>query len=158
MKRWWLVLVLMGWCMGLNPALAAPAQPDQRLLYKTAGEHSLFLHLFEPSRKGRARSRPAIVFFFGGGWNGGSPSQFYPHCRYLADRGMVALAAEYRIKNTHGTPPSACVEDGKSALRWIRSHAPDLGIDPNRIAAGGGSAGGHVAAAVATTEGFEDPK
>jgi acetyl esterase/lipase len=134
---------------------AALPEPDSKPVYKTVGEHRLALHVFQPDATGIEAPRPAIVFFFGGGWVSGTPSQFYPHCQHLAARGMVAMAAEYRIKNRHGTPPSACVEDGKSALRWVRQHARELGIDPQRIAAGGGSAGGHVAAAVATTEGFE---
>jgi acetyl esterase/lipase len=67
---------------------------------------------------------------------------------------MVAMSAEYRVKSKHGTSPRECVKDGKSAIRWIRLHANELGIDPRRLAAGGGSAGGHVAAATATVDGF----
>jgi acetyl esterase/lipase len=70
---------------------------------------------------------------------------------------MVAVSAEYRVKNRHGTTPYECVKDGKSAIRWVRMHAPELGINPDRIAAGGGSAGGHVAAATGTVKGFEEP-
>jgi len=144
-------------CLGLGPLClqAALPEPDSKPVYKIVGEHHLALHVFQPDNTGTEDPHPAIVFFFGGGWVSGNPSQFYPHCQHLAGRGMVAMAAEYRIKNRHGTPPSACVEDGKSALRWVRQHARELGIDPQRIAAGGGSAGGHVAAAVATTKGFE---
>lgn len=130
--------------------------PDQAITYKVLDRDFLQLHVFLPEGHSPADQRPAIVFFFGGGWNGGSPSQFYPHCEYLASRGMVAISAEYRTKTSHGTSPAECVMDGKSAVRWVRRHAGDLGIDPDRIAAGGGSAGGHVAAAVATTDGFEE--
>jgi alpha-L-fucosidase 2 len=97
-----------------------------------------------------------MVFFFGGGWNSGSPSQFYPHCSYLASRGMVCMAAEYRVKDRNNTSPREAVMDGKSAVRWVRQHASELGIDPERIAAGGGSAGGHVAAAAGTIKGLEE--
>lgn len=97
------------------------------------------------------------MFFFGGGWVGGSASHFYPQSQYLADRGMVAICAEYRIRSKHKTTPFECVADGKSAMRWVRSHADELGIDPDRLAAGGGSAGGHVAAATATLPGLDDP-
>ena len=100
--------------------------------------------------------RPAIVFFFGGGWNGGNPGQFRPHCQYLASRGMVAMSADYRVKSRQGTSPFECVKDGKSAVRWIRAHAKKLGIDPKRLAAGGGSAGGHVAAATGTVPGLDE--
>ena len=76
----------------------------------------------------------AIVFFFGGGWVGGTPKQFFPHCTYLASRGMVAISAEYRVKDRHGVTPLECVLDGKSAVRWVRAHASELGIDPTLIA------------------------
>ena len=69
---------------------------------------------------------------------------------------MVAMAAEYRVKSRHNTTPFECVMDGKSALRWIRKNAAKLGVDPERIGAGGGSAGGHVAAAVATVPGLNE--
>ena len=144
---------------------AAEDKPDEILTYKTIGDVKLQLNIFNPSgwqppslRGGwRNQPKPCIVFFFGGGWVGGTPSQFFPHCRYLASRGMVAISAEYRVKKKHKTSPYECVKDGKSAVRWIRKHAKELGIDPKRIAAGGGSAGGHVAAATGTVKGFEEP-
>ena len=96
-----------------------------------------------------------MVFFFGGGWNGGSYTQFSRHADYLASRGMVAFAADYRTKSKHMTEPKACVSDGKSAVRWIRGNAAKLGVDPEKIIAGGGSAGGHVAATTATIQAFD---
>jgi acetyl esterase/lipase len=125
-------------------------------VFKTVGDTKLYLHIFEPEGHAAKDQRPAAVFFFGGGWNGGSPKQFEPHCRYLASRGLVAITAEYRVKSRHGTSPFECVKDGKSAVRWIRANASQLGIDPNRIAAGGGSAGGHVAAATGNLPGLEE--
>lgn len=133
----------------------APLKGARYEIYKTASHTDLGINIFTPRDHKPTDARPAIVFFFGGGWNGGTPAQFQSHCQYLASRGMVALAADYRVKSRQKTPPSACVEDGKSALRWVRKNAKRLGIDPDRIAAGGGSAGGHVAAATATTNGFE---
>ena len=126
-----------------------------KVRFKETPQGDLYLHIYKPEGWKASDSRPAIVFFFGGGWNGGSPSQFEHHSRYLADRGMIAICAEYRVKKYHDTPPSACVEDGKSAIRWVRAHAKAYGIDPDRLGAGGGSAGGHVAAATGTTKGFE---
>ena len=129
--------------------------PDLQI-YKEVDGHTLNLHIFTPPTHAQDKElKPAIVFFFGGGWVGGTPTQFYPQCQYLAKRGMVAISAEYRVKSRHHASPFDCVEDGKSALRWVRTHAGKLGIDPDRIAAGGGSAGGHVAAAVATVPGLE---
>ena len=100
-----------------------------------------------------------MVFFHGGGWVGGKPVQFAQHSEYLATRGLVCLQVEYRLiaKGDQG-PPIDCVHDAKSAMRWVRSHAAELGIDPNRIGAGGGSAGGHLAAFVGMVEGLDDPQ
>ena len=103
--------------------------------YKEVGDDKLFLHVFEPETKTKAK-RPAIVFFFGGGWNGGTPKQFEPHCNHLASRGMVAITAEYRVKSRNKTTPFECVADGKSAMRWVRANADKLGVDPFRVAAG----------------------
>jgi acetyl esterase/lipase len=138
-------------------AIAADIVPDEKVTYKTVDDVTLQLHIFKPDHHKATDSKPCIVFFFGGGWVGGSPSQFYPHCRYLSSRGMVAISAEYRVKNRHKTTPYECVKDGKSAIRWVRSHADELGIDPRRLAAGGGSAGGHVAAATGSVKSFQEP-
>lgn len=132
-------------------------QPDKIVPYKETPQGELRLHVFNPPKHIAKNQAPAMVFFFGGGWNGGGPSQFYSQSRHLAQRGMVAIAAEYRTKKGHGTDPRACVMDAKSTMRWVRTHAAELGIDPNRIAAGGGSAGGHLAAATATLSEFNEP-
>lgn len=125
--------------------------------YKTVGETKLALYVFEPT-SGPKTGRPAIVFFFGGGWSSGSPTQFEQQCRYLAARGMVAITADYRVASRHQAKVTDCVADAKSALRYVRAHAEVLGIDPHRIAAAGGSAGGHLAAATATVPGFDAPE
>jgi len=134
-----------------------PIQGAEHLVYKVASGSKLILNVFYPEgHDAKKDKRPAIVFFFGGGWSGGNPAQFEPHCKYLASRGMVAMSADYRVKSRQGTPPFECVKDGKSAVRWIRQNAKKLGIDPERLAAGGGSAGGHVAAATGTVSGLEE--
>ena len=99
--------------------------------------------------------RPGIVFFFGGGWENGTIKAFERQGVYLANRGMVAARADYRVKSRHGVTPKECVEDAKSAVRWMRKNAATLGIDPDRIVAAGGSAGGHIAACTAFTPGLE---
>jgi len=131
-------------------------QPTRSEVFKTIDGARLRMHIFEPEGLKPSDKRPAIVFFFGGGWTGGTPTQFYAHCKYLASRGMVAMSAEYRVKSRHGVTPFECVTDGKSAVRWVRANAAKLGVDPARIAAGGGSAGGHVAATTGTIEGLEE--
>lgn len=136
------------------------AQGPEKLVYKQTTNSKgkaveLRLHVFKPEGWTADDKRPAIVFFFGGGWVGGSPEQFYPHCEDLAKAGLVAISAEYRIKGKHGTSPVACVEDGKSAVRYLRANAKSLGIDPDRIVGAGGSAGGHVAACTGVIKGYE---
>jgi len=126
---------------------------ERPIVYKTTPQGDLKMHLFGCDRRG---ARPAIVFFFGGGWVGGSPEQFFPHCRHLASLGMVAISAEYRVRSRHGTTPFECVADGKSAVRYIREHAKELGVDPDRVIAAGGSAGGHVAACTATVTAYDE--
>ncbi|MDD7983773.1 alpha/beta hydrolase [Lentisphaera marina] len=128
--------------------------------FKKVGDgDQLQLHFFLPAdfKKNDGKKRPAVVFFFGGAWSGGSPKQFFPFADHCAKNGMVAISAQYRTKKSHGVIPSECIKDGNSAIRWVRKNAAIYGIDPDRIAAGGGSAGGHVAAATATTTKFEDP-
>jgi len=114
-------------------------------VYRHVDGHALKLQVFAPTDDADGR-RASIVFFFGGGFVGGSIEQFHPHCRYLAARGMVAIAADYRVTSRHGSTPPDSAADGRAALRWVRAHAGQLGIDPARVAAGGGSAGGGVAA------------
>ncbi|HUQ68489.1 MAG TPA: alpha/beta hydrolase fold domain-containing protein, partial [Planctomycetaceae bacterium] len=99
---------------------------------------------------------PAVVFFFGGGWKNGSPTQFEQQCKYLASRGMVAITADYRVESRQGVKAVDCVRDAKSAVRRVRDHADELGIDPNKIVASGGSAGGHLAACTATLQEFDE--
>jgi len=122
--------------------------------YKTIGDTKLNLYIFAPSAATKA---PAIVFFFGGGWTGGSPQQFEVQCRHLASRGMVAISADYRVASRQQAKPIQCVADARSAIRWVRANAAKLGVDPNRIAAGGGSAGGHLAACTAFISEFDEP-
>ncbi len=124
-------------------------------VYKEIDDIALHLWIFRPTAALEG-PQPAIVFFFGGGWSQGSPAQFTKHCAYLADRGMIAITADYRVAKRHGVKATACVADAKSAIRWIRKHAERLGVDPNRIVAGGGSAGGHLAAATALLPGLDD--
>jgi acetyl esterase/lipase len=129
---------------------------------KAGATTALRLYVFEPegwqATDGKpGTGRPAIVFFFGGGWTGGSPGQFLEQCKYLASRGMVAIAADYRVASRQGVKAVECVRDAKSAIRYVRKNAARLGVDPQRIAAAGGSAGGHLAAACGTLEEFDEP-
>lgn len=125
----------------------------QEYTYKFTPNGELRMWLFFPFDWTPRDRRAGIVFFFGGGFTSGTPAQFFRQATYLAGRGMLAASADYRVKSRHDTTPSAAVEDARSAVRWLRLHAGDLGLDPERIAAGGGSAGGHLAACTALTDG-----
>ncbi len=131
----------------------------ETMTYKKVGDRELNLFVEKPADWKATDKHPAIVFFFGGGWVGGTPKQFLKQSEYLASRGMVGIRVEYRVipKGDKG-PPILCCADAKSALRYVRSHAAELGIDPDRIAAAGGSAGGHLAAFTAMVEGQDDAK
>ncbi|MCC6512131.1 MAG: alpha/beta hydrolase, partial [Pirellulaceae bacterium] len=74
--------------------------------------------------------------------------------RHFAERGMITITADYRVKSRHGIQMVECVKDAKAAIAWVRENAQRLGIDPNKIAASGGSAGGHLAACTGTISGF----
>jgi len=124
--------------------------------YKTVGDLDLKLWVYTPSGHKAENKKPAIIFFFGGGWNAGNPIQFEQHCKYLVYRGMVSVIVDYRVKTRHKVLANKCISDAKSAIRWVREHASELGVDPDRIAAGGGSAGGHLAAATAVLPRFDE--
>ena len=148
-------------CMPLTFALAAngaepaPAAPTKSFVYKKTKQIDLEIVVHYPPGWKESDKRPAIVFFFGGGWTNGSIKALEPQAIHLASRGMVAARADYRVKSRQGVTPKECVEDAKSAIRWVRANAAMLGIDPDRIVASGGSAGGHIAACTALTPGLE---
>ena len=140
-------------------ASLAVAHGQETMVYKKAGQRELHLFVEKPPAWKAADQRPAIVFFFGGGWVGGTPDQFLKQSQYLATRGMVGIRVEYRtIPNGDKGPPVVPCADAKSAMRYVRAHAAQLGIDPHRIAAAGGSAGGHLAAFTGMVKGQDDPK
>jgi acetyl esterase/lipase/lysophospholipase L1-like esterase len=116
------------------------------ITYKVTPQENLRLYVLRPPGH-TARPLPAIVYFTGGGWVNGTPDGMIANAAWWRDQGIIGITADYRVKNRHGTTPLECVKDGKSAIRYIRAHARELGIDPDRIIAAGGSAGGHVAAA-----------
>ena len=117
--------------------------------YKSVEGHDLKIWVFNPTITSKTNA-PAMLFFFGGGWNSGSPTQFVKYCELLSERGMVGIVADYRVKSRHGVQAKTCVEDALDALRYITENATTLGIDPIRIGVGGGSAGGHLAASLGT--------
>lgn len=139
-------------------AKQAEAQPDpaaKEFSYKKTKETELKLYGYFPEGWEASKKYPTIVFFFGGGWTSGRVTQFEAQAKHLASRGMVAFCADYRVKSRHGVSPEACVEDAKSAIRYVRQHAAQLGVDPGKVVAAGGSAGGHIAACTALCPGLD---
>lgn len=114
-------------------------------VFKEIGDVKLHMHIKLPAGHKSDDQRAAIIFFYGGGYEGGTVQQFIQHAEYFADQGLVAMCAEYRVFNRHKTTPFEAIADGRSAVRWLREHAKTLGVDPSRICAAGGSAGGHLA-------------
>ncbi|MDO6517402.1 alpha/beta hydrolase fold domain-containing protein [Zobellia uliginosa] len=158
MKAFFLSLFLIHTTMVFpvqNTSVKDGIVPDEIVAYKTMESTKLSLHVFNPKGHKATDNAPVIVFFFGGGWSGGTPKQFYQQSRYFAEKGMVAISAEYRVNRTHGTTPFDAVTDAKSAIRWVRKHAKELGVDPNKIIASGGSAGGHIAACTGIIEAYD---
>ncbi len=138
-----LAVLLPGWLV----AVGAPPV-GEKLVYKTAPDRGeLVLYVTKPDDWKASDSRPAILFFHGGGWTGGAPGQFTAHAEHLAEKGMVVFQVQYRLLDKKSKDaPETCVEDARDAMRWVRERAGEFGIDPERIGSGGGSAGGHLAA------------
>lgn len=126
-------------------------------VYKVTDTAELEAHIFLPPGHAQTDARPAFIFFHGGGWSSGQPENGHRLCEHWAARGMVAIAFEYRLAGSDQITPVECIIDAKSAIRWMRAHATELGIDQGKIVATGGSAGGHLAVSTAMLEGFEEP-
>ena len=139
-------------------AFAAPLPAGESVVWKKVPGRELRLFIEKPAGWKATDRRTAVAFFFGGGWVGGTAEQFRFQSEALARHGAVGFRVEYRTVGKDGSaPPVECCADAKSAIRWIRSHAPEYGIDPARIVGAGGSAGGHLAAFTALVEGLDDP-
>lgn len=129
---------------------------QEKKLYKEIGTTKLFLDVYYPEKIEESKTYPAMVFFFGGGWNGGSTNQFKKYAEYFSKRGIVCLLADYRTKKSSKTTPFESLKDAKSAIRFIRKNASNFHVDSTKIIAAGGSAGGHLAAATASIEEYNE--
>jgi len=136
--------------------LAFFAQEKESIVFKKTGDIELKMDIYYPPDYKKGEKYPAIVFFFGGGWRSGGLGQFEPHALHFSKLGMVCFIPEYRVSSRHNTSPVEALADAKSSMRFIRAKAESFGIDGEKIVAAGGSAGGHLAAAIALTEKFND--
>lgn len=141
--------------------LAVLLEPSRRVIYKTTPQKPLQLHVFEPEGFQKTDKRAAFVTIHGGGWRSGVPRRMYPFADYFAKLGMVGISVEYRLAAQKPVPggltPFDCVHDVKSAIRHLKTHAAEFGIDPEKIVVSGGSAGGHLAVATALFDEVNDP-
>jgi acetyl esterase len=110
------------------------------LTYKQVDTLKLGLKIYYPTSYQKGQSLPTIVFYFGGGWNGGSITQFEPHALHYANKGIISVLVDYRVKTKHQTSPFESLKDAKSAIRYLRKNAQSLGINPDKIVGSGGSA------------------
>jgi len=132
------------------------------VVYKKRNSIELELLVVRPPDWDASDRMPALVWIHGGGWRGGHPEMFLPHAEYFSRRGAVAISIAYRLIEPEPAKDGevtveTCLEDCKSAIRYIREHAGELGIDPTRIAAIGDSAGGHLAASTAMVADCDNP-
>ena len=148
-----------------RPKYDAPAGTPQT--YKTSAGKKRRMEIFLPPDHDPKKSKvPGLILFHGGGWQGGTLAQFRNACAYFASRGLVCATVEYRMlgKAERAKLPEGesykrvCVTDAKSAIRWFKQHAEELGIDSSRLITGGGSAGGHISALATMNPGLNDPK
>ncbi len=130
-----------------NAAAITPATLPgaETYIYRDGQPDPMRLHVFKPKGWKESDRRPALVFFFGGGWTKGTPERSAGYAKWAATLGMVGIAPDYRTNERFGTTPLESVADGRAALRWVQDHADKLGIDSKKIVVGGSSAGGHVA-------------
>ncbi|MDA8736271.1 alpha/beta hydrolase [Opitutales bacterium] len=145
------------------PLSRADAPAGKAYTYNTQNGKDLQIEVYSPEgHNSTKKAVPGMIIFHGGGWTGGNVSEFRSLCHYFASRGLVTATVEYRLITKDQRRESSrfkrvCITDAKSAIRWFKQHAPELGVDPKRIITGGGSAGGHVSLLATTTPGLNDP-
>ncbi len=132
----------------------------ENIAYRTDVGPSTVLDLAQPLF-GPQQNRPAILIIHGGGWSAGSKNDMVYRTLMIdyAMKGYVVANMNYRLLQE--APPPACIEDVRCAIRWMKAHADQLGIDPERIGTYGHSAGGHLslmAGVAAESKAFADDK
>lgn len=132
------------------------AQTQHELVYKEIDTLKLKMVIYNPENIVSTQTYPAMIFFFGGGWETGNISQFQYYATSYAKKGMITILADYRVSSRNNSTPIESLKDAKSAIRFLKMHADSLQIDTTRLAASGGSAGGQLAAACFTNETFNE--
>jgi acetyl esterase/lipase len=128
------------------PAVTPATLPGAAtFIYRDGQPDPMRLHVVEPKGWKPTDHRPALIFFFGGGWTRGTPERSVTWAKFAASLGMVGIVPDYRTRERFDTTPLESVADGRAALHWVQDHVAELGIDPQKIVVGGSSSGGHVA-------------
>ncbi|MEM9368937.1 MAG: alpha/beta hydrolase [Planctomycetota bacterium] len=122
------------------------------VVFGKGGGRDLKMHVLLPSSN-EASKAPVYVWIHGGGWRSGNKESGIQKVLPLVHAGFIGVTLEYRLTGEAAFP--AQIHDCKCAIRFLRAHAEDWGIDPDRIAVGGASAGGHLAALVGTSSGVD---
>ena len=166
MPRLIFLILLPFSCLDAKKVNSADAPVGKVHIYKNKGDIAREIEIFFPKDHApETTAVPGIIMFHGGGWGGGHRKQFRYLCHYFSTRGLVAATVTYKLaskagnKNVKGTESRkrVCITDAKSAIRWYKENAKKLGIDPLKIIAGGGSAGGHISLLATTNPGLNDP-
>jgi len=118
-------------------------------IYKTENDFNLEVHIFKPKDFIVTEKRPAIAIFHGGGWVSGNSSWAFDRAKHFSNQGMIGIAVQYRLSNYKDITPVEAMKDAKDVFLWLRTNADSLGINPNRIAGEGWSAGGHLVTSTA---------
>jgi acetyl esterase/lipase len=128
-------------------------EPDKVVVFKQTPQGELKVHIYFPPGWSAGDKRVAMVLWSGGGFQLGTAGQFFHQAKHFSSRGLVAICAEYRGRSRHKILIDSCVEDARSAMRWVKGRAAELGIDPTKVIASGGSAGGTLSLLVARNAG-----
>lgn len=147
---------IMLFLAGLEAIAQTGLQSENSVIYKRVDTVSLKLEIVYPPFMLANQRYPAIIFFYGGGWITRNINQFKVYANHFAKLGMVCFIADYRTESNHGTTPFESVKDAKSAIRFIKQNAARFHINKDSIIAAGGSAGGHLAAATALIEDYDE--
>jgi acetyl esterase len=118
-------------------------------IFKSVEEYKLEAHIFYPDSIKKDDKRPAIVIFHGGGFVLGNPSWAFDKARHYADKGMIAVSAQYRLSNFRDITPLDAIQDAKDLMIWLRKNADSLKIIGDKIAVSGWSVGGQLCATLA---------
>ncbi len=144
-----LTSVSLGQNLSRVEAQTQPGQVQRDVVYGEVEGQKLLLDVYGANP---AVTRPAIIFVHGGSWSSGSKSDLGFAASALAWQGYVGFSIDYRLLRDGKNRFPTQIDDAQRAVRWVRAHAAEYGVDPQKIGALGASAGGHLVALLGTTD------